>query len=137
MAPDRPEATSTSGAPEDAAEDTPPANGETTVIGAALIMRGELTVHGDLVVYGSLDGAVVGGVRNVLVGKYGKFKADVQTNSVDVAGVIDGNVTCDEKITLRRTAVVRGKHSAREFKIEDFSTINKASLSGKIVPAKE
>jgi len=100
-------------------------------------MRGELTVHGDLVVYGSLDGAVVGGVRNVLVGKYGKFKADVQTNSVDVAGVIDGNVTCDEKITLRRTAVVRGKHSAREFKIEDFSTINKASLSGKIVPAKE
>lgn len=106
----------------------------TTVIGVNAILHGDLTVEGDLIVYGSLGGAVHGDVRHVSVEPNGRLTATVHSKSLQVSGELGGEAESDSAVRINRSARVFGKLSAPKFIVEDFRSLDHASLSGKIVP---
>jgi cytoskeletal protein CcmA (bactofilin family) len=58
-----------------------------------------------------IDGRVKGEVeceKAVLVGESAKVFASIAADEVQIAGVVEGNIAARRKITLQRTAVVKG-----------------------------
>ena len=78
-----------------------------------------------------IDGYVKGEVecdRIVLIGEGGRVFASIAADEVQIAGTVEGNITARRKITLERTAIVKGDLTTLGIVIEEG-----AKLSGRIV----
>ena len=78
-----------------------------------------------------IDGRVKGVVeceRAVLVGETAKVYANIAADEVQIAGLVEGNIAARRKITLQRTAVVKGDLTTPGIVIEEG-----AQLKGRIV----
>jgi cytoskeletal protein CcmA (bactofilin family) len=78
-----------------------------------------------------IDGRVKGEVecdKTVLVGETAKVFANISADEVQIAGVVEGNIAARRKITLQRTAVVKGDLTTPGIVIEEG-----AQLKGRIV----
>jgi cytoskeletal protein CcmA (bactofilin family) len=78
-----------------------------------------------------IDGRVKGEVeceKAVLVGESAKVSASIAADEVQIAGIVEGNITARRKITLQRTAVVKGDLTTPGIVIEEG-----AQLKGRIV----
>jgi cytoskeletal protein CcmA (bactofilin family) len=82
-----------------------------------------------------IDGTVKGEVeceRTVLVGEGARVFASIAADEVHVAGAVEGNIAARRKITLERTAIVKGDLTTPGIVIEEG-----AKLSGRIVIGSE
>ncbi len=82
-----------------------------------------------------IDGRVKGEVmceKTVLIGEGGKVHANVEADSVEIAGEVKGDITAHRKITLARTANVIGNLATPGIVIEEG-----AKLEGRIVIGSE
>ena len=82
-----------------------------------------------------IDGYVKGEVeceRTVLVGEGARVFASIEADEVQIAGAVEGNITARRKITLERTANVKGDLTTPGIVIEEG-----AQLSGRIVIGSE
>ncbi len=82
-------------------------NGAETVIGAGVVVQGNLSSESDIMVDGELTGDVKA-VGNVTIGMNARVKGAVNGRSVVVAGHLNGNVTSEEDVTIRETGHVTG-----------------------------
>jgi len=78
-----------------------------------------------------IDGSVKGELeceRTVLVGEGARVFASITADEVQIAGLVEGNIAARRKITLERTAIVKGDLTTPGIVIEEG-----AKLSGRIV----
>ena len=98
-----------------------------TSVDAASELEGRLRCKQTL----RIDGHVKGEVecdRIVLIGEGGRVFASIAADEVQIAGTVEGNISARRKITLERTAVVKGDLTTLGIVIEEG-----AKLSGRIV----
>jgi cytoskeletal protein CcmA (bactofilin family) len=69
-----------------------------------------------------IDGYVKGEVdcdRTVLIGEGARVFASIAADEVQIAGAVEGNITARRKITLERTAIVKGDLTTPGIVIEE------------------
>jgi cytoskeletal protein CcmA (bactofilin family) len=78
-----------------------------------------------------IDGRIVGEIaceKAVIIGEAGRVHACIEADDVQVAGIVEGDITARRKVTLGRTAVVVGDLTTPGIVIEEG-----AKLKGRIV----
>jgi cytoskeletal protein CcmA (bactofilin family) len=89
-----------------------------TVIGAGIIVEGEITTDEDIVVAGTVRGKVA--AKEAVTIEHGAtVEADVAGSSLTVAGALTGNITVGERVDLQSGARVIGNVKASRVTIAD------------------
>ena len=89
--------------------------GETSVIGDAAVIVGDLTSEGEIEVQGTVEGNIRS--RKVIVGEGGQVHGEIVAEAVDIRGAVEGPVVA-ASVTVARTARVIGHITHRELTIE-------------------
>lgn len=89
------------------------------MIGPSIVVRGEISGEEDLLVEGRVEGKIDLRQNAVTIGAKGQLAAEVQARVVMIDGEVDGNLTADEQIVLRKSARVKGDLCAPRVTIED------------------
>jgi cytoskeletal protein CcmA (bactofilin family) len=101
------------------ARSMPATSASRAVIGPSLDLTGELSGAEDLLVEGKVQGKLRLAQNAVFVGAKGRVSADVQARMIEIEGEVDGHLSADELIVLRKSARVRGDLSSPRVVIED------------------
>jgi cytoskeletal protein CcmA (bactofilin family) len=88
---------------------------ESSVIGDAAIIVGDLTSEGEIEVQGTVEGNIRS--RSVIVGESGEVHGEIVAEAVDIRGSVEGPVVA-ASVTVARTARVIGHITHRELSIE-------------------
>ena len=91
------------------------------VIGASIVVKGEISGEEDLVIQGNVEGKIELRRHNVTIGKNGRVRADIYGKIISVEGEINGNICGEEKIVVRSSGVVHGNMTAPRVSLEDGS----------------
>ncbi len=90
-------------------------------------------IHGRLVTSESLriDGKLIGNVEaaqenkvSIALGKTGNIQGDIYAYRVFIAGKVDGNIYCTERVELHDGAIVNGDISYEQIAIEPGAKLN-------------
>lgn len=102
-----------------------------TVIGAGIVIKGELQGQDNIELYGTVEGeSNLQGT--IFVRKGGTFLGDIKAGSVLVEGTIKGNISASEKIELRHNAHMTGNLAAGSIAIAEGSYFQgEVSMGGK------
>ena len=103
---------------DDRSQAVPRTGGQAT-IGRSITIRGEVTGDEDLLIDGRIEGSVTLDQHSITIGPEGKVKANVAARIVTVEGRVDGNLTGEEQVVLRRSSVVQGDIKAPRVVLED------------------
>lgn len=95
------------------------ATGERATIGSSITIRGEVTGEEDLLIQGRVEGSVNLKQHSVTVGREGEVKADIVGRVITVEGNVEGDLTADEQVVLRSSALVQGDITAPRVVLED------------------
>ena len=88
-------------------------------IGKSVIVKGELSGSEDLYVDGVVEGTIELQGNSLIVGHNGQVKAKVNAKNVTVQGKMDGNIHANERVELRKTAVISGEIVTQRVAIEE------------------
>ena len=119
---DPPETTTASRgtAPRDSTrQDAGGLNGDQSVIGSSITIRGEVSGTQDVVIQGRVEGQLSLTGCSITVGKEGRIKADLLARVIQVDGFVDGLLRGEEQILLSETGHVRGKLIAPQVVLEE------------------
>ena len=105
------------------------------MIGATLVMKGELTLDEDLVIDGTFIGPISNRARRLSVTTFAMVRGDVQSGTAEIAGTLEGNVSGGTALLLRRTAHLCGSLSADSVVVEQGTNLEKAVLAGRVTCA--
>jgi len=89
-----------------------------TVIGSSIVIDGEITGDEDLVIQGTVKGKIQL-KQSLFVEGTGAVEADIQTQNVEVAGQVTGNITATDKVELKANCRVVGDVKAPRILIAD------------------
>jgi len=106
-----------------------------TVIGATVMIKGDLTANESIVVDGFVEGSIET-TGDVHVGMHGKVYATVRADNIKVSGKVVGNITASNKIELESTAVLEGNIRAPRLSISE-SALFRGSIDMRPVTTKE
>jgi cytoskeletal protein CcmA (bactofilin family) len=93
------------------------------VVGAGLLIKGQISGNEDLLVDGRVEGSVQLGDRMLTVGSTGKLAADVVAREVVVYGAVKGNVAAGDRIEIKKNGSVVGDLTTARIVIEDGANI--------------
>jgi cytoskeletal protein CcmA (bactofilin family) len=93
--------------------------GAETMIGAGVVIEGNLTSESDIVIDGIMTGDVKA-IGDVTIGVNAEVKGHVKGLNVSVAGSLTGNILSEGETTIRETGHVSG----------DITTANLTIVSG-------
>lgn len=79
-----------------------------TVMGESVLFRGELAGGEDMLLGGQFEGNVNLQDYCLTIGPKGRVKAEIRARQVIVYGSVQGNISADEKIEIRKTGHVVG-----------------------------
>jgi cytoskeletal protein CcmA (bactofilin family) len=88
-------------------------------IGSTLFFKGDLQGEEDLVIEGRIEGKIVIKQGNVTVGEKGRVEADIEAASIQVAGLVKGNLTGADRVVLLESGRVEGNITARSVSLEN------------------
>ena len=113
-----------------------PANqpGERAVLGASILVKGDLSGEEDLIIQGSLEGKIQLSGNKLTVGQQGRVKADIYAREICIEGQVNGNLFGEEKITVRKAGNVRGNMISPRVSLEDGATF-KGSIDMGVKPS--
>lgn len=89
-----------------------------TIIGSTIVVDGEISGDEDLVIQGTVKGKI-SLKQALIVEASGVVEADIETQNVEIAGQVTGNVTASEKVELRSDCRVVGDIKAPRILIAD------------------
>jgi cytoskeletal protein CcmA (bactofilin family) len=89
-----------------------------TVIGSSIVIDGEISGDEDLVIQGTVKGKIAL-KQSLFVEGTGAVEADIQTQNVDIAGQVTGNITATDKVELKANCRVVGDVKAPRILIAD------------------
>jgi cytoskeletal protein CcmA (bactofilin family) len=92
---------------------------EQAVIGASLVVKGDVSGDEDLVIQGQVEGKVLLKNHGITVGRNGQVRADLFGKTIAVDGTVQGNLYAEEKIVVRQSGNVRGNLQAPRICLED------------------
>jgi cytoskeletal protein CcmA (bactofilin family) len=109
--------------------DKPDAKAAATAEAALSIIAFGMKVLGDIETSGviKIEGIVEGhirGARQVLVGRQGEVKGDVQAREVVVGGKIEGTVSASERVEIQGTSAITGDIYTKSIVVMDGGRIN-------------
>ena len=96
-------------------------NGDRSVIGSSITIKGEVSGSQDMVIKGRVEGQLSLTGCNITVGKEGRVKADLLARVIRVDGYVDGLLRGEDQILLSETGCVRGKLIAPEVILKEGS----------------
>jgi len=107
-----------------------------TVIGAHTRIRGTLRAAGSLVLLGTLEGqAIIKGRLTVAPG--GRLEAEVEAQSVSLAGQGRGSLRADERVVLTASAVYDGDLSTPILEVHPGSILcGRTRVAGVVAPGR-
>jgi cytoskeletal protein CcmA (bactofilin family) len=88
-------------------------------IGSTLFFKGDLQGEEDLVIEGRIEGKISIKQGNVTVGEKGRVEADIEAASIQVAGLVKGNLKGAERVVLLESGRVEGNITARSVSLEN------------------
>ncbi len=94
---------------------------EQAIIGASLIVKGDVAGDEDLLIQGKIEGKVTLQNNSITIGRNGQVKADLYGKTISVEGTVQGNLFADEKIIIRQSGSVRGNLQAPRVTLEEGS----------------
>lgn len=83
-----------------------------TIIGASLVITGDITSREDVTVHGAVKGRIAMQDGTLLVAPGATVEADVQGIRLAVHGTLSGGIAAAERVELAATATVRGTLAA-------------------------
>lgn len=110
-------------------------------IGKSVVIKGELSGSEDLYLDGEVEGSVELKQHSLTIGPHGKVRANLHAREVILHGKVDGNVQADDRVELKKSAILVGDVSTQRIVIEDGAffkgsiDIQKESGSGRAMGA--
>lgn len=108
------------------------ASGGPSIIGATVVMRGDLSLEEDLIIEGTFAGSIRQGNQRLSIGEKARVTATIRTGSAVIAGMVDGNVEGTSTVVVRRTARLHGALSAKRLRLEPGANLEDVVLSGNV-----
>lgn len=78
-----------------------------TVIGNTIVVDGEISGDEDLVIRGTVKGKIVL-KESLFIESTGVVEADIETQNVEIAGQVTGNIAASDKVELKADCRVVG-----------------------------
>lgn len=88
-------------------------------IGKSVIVKGELSGSEDLYLDGEVEGNIELRGHSLIIGPNGRVRANVHARDIVIHGKVDGNVRGNERVELKKSAVLNGDISTQRIVIED------------------
>ena len=101
--------------------------GAETMIGAGMIITGNLNGEGDMMIDGTLTGEIKT-AGDVTIGVNGRIKAPIHGLNVTIAGSVQGSIVAEGEVTIRETGRVTGDITAAGLAIVSGGLFNGRSL---------
>jgi cytoskeletal protein CcmA (bactofilin family) len=95
------------------------ASREAAIIGPSIHIDGDLRGEEDLIIEGEVSGTVQLKGNGLTVGPHGKVRADVYAHSIFVDGFVEGDLYGSERVSIRKSAHVRGNVVSPRVSLED------------------
>jgi len=89
-----------------------------TKIGEKSFFEGRFLINGSIQINGKFEGSILK-VDQINIGKTGKVKANLETSSVVVEGIVIGNIKASTRVMLLPTARVLGDITTPEIIIQN------------------
>jgi cytoskeletal protein CcmA (bactofilin family) len=94
------------------------------------IVKGDIESAGDIRIDGLLEGNLIC-KGHVVIGPDAKIKGNIHCKIGDVMGVIEGGISVDDQLSLKKTAVVNGDISMGKLSVEPGAKFTgKCSMGG-------
>jgi len=94
-------------------------SGRSAAIGPSITIEGVLKGEEDVVVEGRIKGTVELKKNTLTVGGQGTIEAQVFAHSIDVDGTVNGDLYASERISIRKSARIKGNIVAPRVSLED------------------
>jgi cytoskeletal protein CcmA (bactofilin family) len=88
-------------------------------IGKSVLIKGELSGSEDLYLDGEVEGSIELKQHSLTIGPHGKVRANLHAREVIVHGKVDGNISGDERVELKKSAILAGDVTTQRIVIED------------------
>jgi cytoskeletal protein CcmA (bactofilin family) len=88
-------------------------------IGSSVVVKGELSGSEDLYLDGEVEGSIELRDHNLTVGPNGRVRANINAKDVVIHGNVQGNVSGNNRVELRKSAVLIGDIATQRIVIED------------------
>lgn len=98
---------------------TTSARREAAVIGSSIQIDGDLRGQEDLLIDGEVNGTIQLKNNSLTVGSQGKVKANVYAKEIHVDGFVEGDLFASERVSIRKTAQVRGNVVSPRVSLEE------------------
>ena len=104
-----------------------PGTGEAnlSVIAAGSKVTGDVECSGVLKIEGTVEGTIRG-ARQVLLGRQGVVKGDIETREAVIGGNVEGSIHALERVEIQGTAAVVGNIHTKSIVIREGGQINGA-----------
>jgi cytoskeletal protein CcmA (bactofilin family) len=113
------------------AEDVSNERRQVAWIGQGVTVEGRITSNQDLRIDGHVQGTIVVGQHELVLGAGAELKGDIDARSVLVGGKLEGNVTAAERIQIQSTGVLLGDVVTPRLIIQDGGLLRgKADVAG-------
>ena len=96
-----------------------------SVIAAGSKVIGDLECSGVLKIEGTVEGTIRG-ARQVLLGRQGVVKGDIETREAVIGGNVEGSIHALERVEIQGTAAVVGNIHTKSIVIREGGQINGA-----------
>ena len=106
------------------------------VITSSLLIKGEIQGREDLYIDGEVEGNIDLHNHNLVIGPNGRVRANVFAKDVVIHGKVDGSVTGENKVELKKSALLNGDILTQRIVIEDGAFFKGSIDIRKVEPAK-
>jgi len=101
-------------------------NGDITLIASECQITGSIIINGNARIDGKVEGSVQA-TGDLIIGTSGYLKADIEANTVSIAGEVHGNIKTADLLELNSTARLFGDICTRQFKVEQGAQFTELS----------
>jgi cytoskeletal protein CcmA (bactofilin family) len=98
-------------------------DGAMSIIAAGMTVTGDIDSAGVVKIEGRVEGAVRS-ARQVLVGRQGEVKGDIETREAVIGGRVEGTITASERTEIQGTASINGDIQTKSILVQEGGRIN-------------
>lgn len=88
-------------------------------IGKSVLVKGELSGSEDLYLDGEVEGSIELRGHSLTIGPHGRVRANIHAKDVVVHGKVEGNVRGNERVELKKSAILVGDIFTQRIVIEE------------------
>ena len=98
-------------------------DGALSIIAAGMVVTGDIDSNGVVKIEGRVEGCIRS-ARQVLVGRQGQVKGDIETREAVIGGMVDGSITASERTEVQGTAKISGDIRTKTIVVVEGGAIN-------------